>query len=52
VGWHFNIKSRDPQALSGWHRDHLGVPYKEGEGTEFSWNDGNKIELWQPLKKL
>ena len=33
------IKSRDPQALGRWYRDHLGFPYKEGEGACFLWKD-------------
>jgi catechol 2,3-dioxygenase-like lactoylglutathione lyase family enzyme len=38
------IKSRDPQALSRWYRDHLGVPYKDGEGASFCWDDDPKVD--------
>ena len=38
------IKARDPQALANWYRDHLGVPYKEGEGAAFRWGDDPKVD--------
>jgi catechol 2,3-dioxygenase-like lactoylglutathione lyase family enzyme len=36
------IKSRDPQALGNWYRDHLGLAYKQGEGAIFFWKDDPK----------
>jgi catechol 2,3-dioxygenase-like lactoylglutathione lyase family enzyme len=38
------IKSHDPRSLGLWYRDHLGVPYKEGEGGGFSWKDDPKVD--------
>jgi len=38
------FKSRDPKALAEWYRDHLGVPYKEGEGAAFSWETDPKVD--------
>lgn len=33
------IKSRDAQALGRWYHEHLGLPYKEGEGAVLLWKD-------------
>jgi hypothetical protein len=38
------FKSSDPKALGQWYRDHLGVPYKEGEGAAFSWESDPKVD--------
>ncbi|MCA1827232.1 MAG: VOC family protein [Myxococcales bacterium] len=40
------FKSRDPEALSRWYAEHLGVPWKAGEGAIFSWNDPNGMTVW------
>jgi hypothetical protein len=45
------FKSRESQALSQWYARHLGVPYTAGEGWIYD-PEGNKIELWEPLKPL
>lgn len=31
------FKARDPHALSVWYREHLGIPFGEGEYTTFRW---------------
>ncbi len=33
------IKAKDPVALGEWYRDHLGVPYKKGQGAMLMWSD-------------
>lgn len=38
------IKSRDPEALGNWYRDHLGVPYKKGEGAVLLWKDDPQVD--------
>ena len=38
------FKSSNPKALSEWYRDHLGVPYKEGMGAAFSWENDPKVD--------
>ena len=38
------IKSRNPKELARWYRESLGLPYKDGEGTAFLWNDDPKVD--------
>jgi catechol 2,3-dioxygenase-like lactoylglutathione lyase family enzyme len=38
------IKSRDPEALAAWYRDHLGLPYKKGEGASILWKDDAQVD--------
>ena len=38
------IKSRDPEALSAWYQQHLGISYVKGEGATLLWKDDPKTD--------
>jgi predicted enzyme related to lactoylglutathione lyase len=38
------IKARDSKALALWYRDRLGVPFTEGQGAVFQWDDDPKVD--------
>jgi predicted enzyme related to lactoylglutathione lyase len=40
------FKARDPDKLSQWYADHLGVPWKRGEGAIFVWDDPQGMTVW------
>lgn len=35
------FKARDPDALRGWYRDHLGIEVQEWGGAAFTWTDAD-----------
>jgi len=48
------FKARDPKALAGWYRDHLGIPVEEWGGAAFRWAsdsnpDGVGTTIWNPF---
>jgi len=48
------FKSRDPQALGAWYREHLGVDVSEWGGAVFQWSGehnptGTGMTLWTPF---
>ena len=50
------FKSKDPQALGEWYREHLGVPVEAWGGASFSWQSpdnptGTGTTLWTPFKE-
>ncbi len=49
------FKSRDPQAMSRWYADHLGVPVAEWGGAVFEWNEAGSgrpaYSVWSPFKE-
>ncbi|WP_448243259.1 VOC family protein [Pseudoxanthomonas mexicana] len=48
------FKSADPQALSAWYRDHLGLDTADWGGAIFPWGgEGSPagMTLWSPFKQ-
>ncbi|XHS78276.1 VOC family protein [Burkholderiaceae bacterium UC74_6] len=50
------FKSKDPQALGEWYREHLGVPVEAWGGASFAWASpdnpsGTGTTLWTPFKE-
>jgi catechol 2,3-dioxygenase-like lactoylglutathione lyase family enzyme len=50
------FKSKDPQALGDWYREHLGVPVEAWGGASFAWQSpdnptGVGTTLWTPFKE-
>jgi predicted enzyme related to lactoylglutathione lyase len=49
----FFFKARDPKALSGWYREHLGVSVEEWGGARFVWREhdarGDACTVWAPF---
>jgi catechol 2,3-dioxygenase-like lactoylglutathione lyase family enzyme len=48
------FKSKDPQALSAWYRQHLGIDVAEWGGAAFRWNGpdnpaGVGTTIWSPF---
>lgn len=47
------FKSRDPQALAAWYRDHLGLDVQAWCGVAFRWADDGSpggSTIWSPFK--
>ena len=49
------FKSRDPERLRAWYRDHLGVPIESWGGAIFPWNEPElpgrePCTIWSPFK--
>ena len=48
------FKSADPQALSAWYRDHLGLETTDWGGAIFPWGGEGSLPgmtLWSPFKQ-
>jgi len=46
------FKSKDPQALNAWYRDHLGLDVSEWGGAVFEWGGPDSapgMTLWTPF---
>jgi len=47
------FKSKDPDALRGWYRDHLGVDLESWGGAVFTWSkhdpQGDACTVWNPF---
>ena len=47
------FKAKDPEALSSWYRDHLGVPVSEHGIAQFEWMDAKTHAagqtVWSPF---
>ena len=48
------FRSQDPEGLSAWYREHLGVPFEAGMGCAiFRWNQDpapNGCTVWKPAR--
>ena len=47
------FKSRDPESLSAWYRDHLGLDVLDWGGAVFQWGGPDSapgITVWSPFK--
>lgn len=47
------FKSRDPQALGAWYREHLGIDVQPWGGAAFRWGTleaGTGTTIWSPFK--
>jgi hypothetical protein len=40
------FKSRDPESLREWYRDHLGIESEGDSGASFPWREADDPEEW------
>ena len=48
------FKSRDPQALAAWYREHLGLDVTDWGGALFHWGGADSeagVTVWSPFKQ-